>query len=68
MYFGLTEFKCDNCGHKFKAPSIEYNATAFLTPPPCPKCGKRHTCPSGLLGTLNKSHYRKIWEQMDKDK
>ncbi len=70
MIRGITYFVCDECRKKFKAPDIEYNATVFSVPQPCPKCGSRHTIPIGfdtLLGKLNpkRSIYKKIWEQMD---
>lgn len=65
MLRGMTTFVCDNCGHKFKAMNIEWQATAASQPMQCPQCGSWHTRPSGLTGLLNKPVYRQIWEQMD---
>lgn len=64
MFRGMTNFVCDNCGHKFKGMDIEWNATALSQPLRCPKCGSYHTCPNSFLG-LNKIIYRNIWKQMD---
>ncbi len=71
MLRGTTIFICDECGKKFTAPDIEYNATVFSMPQPCPKCGSWHTMPAGvgsLLGKFNPQRvmYKKIWEKMDK--
>ena len=55
MLRGMTNFVCDNCGHKFKGMDIEMK---------CPNCGSYHTCPDSFLG-LNKSAYRNIWKKMD---
>lgn len=64
MLRGMTTFVCDNCGHKFKAMDIEWQATALSQPMRCPQCGSWHTLPSSLFG-LNKSVYRQIWKQRD---
>lgn len=64
MLRGFTTFVCDNCGHEFEAPDIEWQATAASQPAKCPKCGSWHTRPSSLFG-LNKYFYRQIWKQMD---
>lgn len=66
MLRGMTTFVCDNCGHKFKAPDIEWQATAMSQPMKCPQCGSWHTRPASLLG-MNKPVYRQIWKQMDEE-
>ena len=65
MLRGKKTFKCDNCGHTFKAFDIELAATVYSQPMPCPKCGSRHTMPKTLLSFMEKGVYRKIWEQID---
>ena len=65
MLRGKETFKCDNCGHIFEALDIEWQATAYSQPMPCPKCGSRHTMPKSLLSFMEKGAYRKIWEQID---
>lgn len=66
MIRGMKQFKCDDCGHVFKAPDIEWQATAYSQPMPCPKCGSRHTMPKSLFGFVDKGAYRRIWAQMEK--
>lgn len=39
MIRGTKTFKCDKCGHVFKALDVECNATILSTPVECPKCG-----------------------------
>ena len=39
MVRGETWFRCPCCGKCFKALDIEYNATIYSIPMPCPKCG-----------------------------
>ena len=39
MVRGFTFFKCPKCGKVFKGLDIEYNATVFTQPLPCPDCG-----------------------------
>ena len=65
MLRGKETFKCDDCGHTFEALDIEWQATAYSQPMPCPKCGSRHTMPKTLLSFMEKGVYRKIWEQME---
>ena len=65
MLRGKKTFKCDDCGHTFKAFDIELAATVFSQPMPCPKCGSRHTMPKSLLSFMEKGVYRKIWEMND---
>lgn len=66
MYRGMTIFRCSACGAKFNAPDIEWMATAYSTPQPCPKCNSRLTRPSGLWGWMSRLAYKKIWECMEK--
>lgn len=69
MVFGTTTFKCNECGDRFVSTAMEWNATVYLTPMPCPKCGSMHTYPATLSnagGVLGPGFYRKIWEQVDK--
>ena len=66
MIRGKTKFKCDDCGHTFKAFDIELAATVYSQPMPCPNCGSRHTMPKSLLSFMEKGVYRKIWEQIEK--
>ena len=66
MLRGITKFKCDDCGHTFEALDIEWQATVYSQPMPCPKCSSRHTTPKSLLSFMEKGAYRKIWEQMEK--
>lgn len=65
MFRGMTIFKCDNCGHKFVAMDVEYMATIYSMPQPCPKCKSRHTMPMGLFSILNKRIYKVIWKKLD---
>ena len=66
MLRGITKFKCDDCGHTFKAFDIEFAATVYSQPMPCPKCGSRHTMPVSFFGCTDRETYKKIWEMMDK--
>lgn len=66
MFRGMTEFVCNDCGHKFVGMDCEYQATVYTAPVKCPKCGSWHTLPSGsFLGQL-KTVYRDIWKSIDK--
>ena len=65
MLRGITKFTCDDCGNKFMALDMEWNATVFTAPARCPKCGSMHTYPSGGLFGWKKSFYRKIWKSVD---
>ena len=66
MLRGITKFKCDDCGHTFKAFDIELAATVYTMPATCPKCGSRHTMPKSPLSFMEKEVYRKIWEEMER--
>ena len=66
MLRGITKFKCDDCGHTFKALDIELAATVYSQPMPCPKCGSRHTMPVSFFGCTDRKTYKEIWEMMDK--
>lgn len=39
MLRGVKTFVCKDCGHRFKALDMEWNATAASYPVKCPKCG-----------------------------
>ena len=73
MIRGYINFTCDNCNNTFRALDIEYNATIFSFPMPCPKCNSRHTYPLNhrILGFYplgnNREVYKRIWERMDKE-
>ena len=38
MLRGKILFKCTQCSEKFKAPDVEYMASALSMPKKCPKC------------------------------
>lgn len=67
MLRGMTLFKCTQCGEKFKAPDVEYMASALSMPQACPRCGSLRTRPAGLLGRLADGTYRKVWAEMEKE-
>lgn len=67
MIRGTTLFVCDECKKKFMAPDIEWRATIFSQPMPCPQCDSYHTSPRSLFG-INKVAYRQIWAQIDRAK
>ena len=67
MLRGMTVFKCTQCGEKFKAPDVEYMASALSMPQACPRCGSLRTRPAGLLGRLADGTYRKVWAEMEKE-
>ena len=46
MFRGFTQFVCDDCGHKFTGPDMEWMCTVYPAPVKCPKCGGWHTYPS----------------------
>lgn len=66
MFRGYIKFTCDDCGNKFWGPDIEYMATVWSWPQPCPKCGSKHTYPRSFLG-LNKGLYKNIWKSIEKN-
>lgn len=66
MYFGTTTFKCSECDHFFTAPAIEWMATAYLVPQPCPKCKSIRTYPFAQI--MLRPMYTAIWKTMEKDK
>jgi len=63
MLRGITKFTCDDCGNKFMALDMEWNATVFTAPARCPKCGSMHTYPSDCLAgkSLFIERYGKAW-------
>ncbi|MCC8177111.1 MAG: zinc ribbon domain-containing protein [Bacteroidales bacterium] len=66
MLRGITTFRCHECGHRFEAPDIEWQATALTTPQPCPRCGSRHTRPASSFWLT--PAYKSIWKQLDQPK
>jgi len=68
MVRGKTLFKCTECGEMFRAEDIEWGATVFSVPQPCPNCGSIRTMPWGLMSFLCKSVYKSIWKQMEERK
>lgn len=48
----MTTFVCDDCGHEFIAPNIEWHATATSQPMKCPQCGSMNTHPDGMLKSI----------------
>lgn len=71
MYRGIIKFVCNDCGNKFKAPDIEWNATGYSVPQPCPKCGGMHTKPArffNFLSLLENFTYKRLWKEIDKNK
>lgn len=68
MYRGTTRFKCTECGEVFKAPDIEYKATVYSVPQPCPHCESIRTMPHSILpfsNMFNNSIYESIWKSME---
>jgi len=43
MLRGIRTFVCKDCGRKFKALDMEWNATSASYPVKCPKCGGMNT-------------------------
>ena len=71
MYRGIIKFVCNDCGNKFKAPDIEWGATIYSVPQPCPKCGGMHTRPDrslNFLVLLDYFTYKRLWKEIDKNK
>ena len=68
MYRGLITYTCSECGAKFSAPDVEWMATCYSTPQPCPQCNSRRTYPSMCwpLSLLTKRNYEKIWKSIEK--
>lgn len=50
MVRGLNLFKCTNCGKRFIALDIEWQATALSMPQKCSRCGSIRTRPAKLFG------------------
>lgn len=48
MVFVTTRFRCNECGTRFVSTAMEWYATVFLAPMPCPKCGSLHTYSIGF--------------------
>ena len=71
MYRGIIKFVGNDCGHKFKAPDIEWGATNYSVTHPCTKCGGMHTRPDrslNFLGLLDYFTYKRLWKEIDKNK
>ena len=68
MYRGMITFKCSQCGAKFSAPDMEWLATSYSTPQPCPECNSRRTYPAMCwpFSWLTRHDYEKIWNHMEK--
>lgn len=45
MVRGYVKFKCPKCGETFIGPDVEWNATIFTAPLPCPKCDYKECLP-----------------------
>lgn len=65
MIRGNIKFRCDKCGHIFENLDIEWRATTYSQPMPCPKCGSNHTMPNSFLWFLHRIVYQKIWNDLD---
>lgn len=69
MVFGTAKFKCDNCGERFEGVAVEWNATAYIAPVRCPKCGSMHTYPANIMnlgGVFGPPpFYRAIWKNIE---
>ena len=56
----MTTFKCDVCGHTFRAMDIEWQATAYTMPVLCPNCGSRHTMPKSMFSLFPKEYIERF--------
>lgn len=66
MIRGTIPFRCSECGKRFMALDIEWNATVLSTPQQCPKCSSLHTRPWSLLPAfVMNAQYRPIWEVIE---
>ena len=71
MYRGIIKFVCNDCGNKFNATDIEWNATVYSVPQTCPKCGGMHKKPArffNFLSLLENFTYKRLWKEIDKNK
>ena len=74
MIRGYMTFRCDNCNNTFRALDIEYGATAMSVPMPCRKGKSRiyldlgYKCVDCYTLGNDRDIYKKIWEEMDKNK
>ena len=57
--------QCDVCGHTFRAMDIEWQASLYTMPVPCPKCGSRHTMPVSFFGCTDRETFKEMWEMND---
>lgn len=68
MLRGFTKFHCTNCGREFTAPDIEWMATVYTAPQPCPNCGSIRTMPKHgpfIFKFMKLSTYRKMWKMCE---
>ena len=61
MIRGHITFTCDNCNNTFRALVIEYNASTFSVPMPCPKCNSQHTYILSEMTVTSIKRYGKKW-------
>ena len=66
MYRGIIKFVCNDCGNKFKAPDIEWLATIYSVPQPCPNTRPDRSL--NFLGLLDYFTYKRLWKEIDKNK
>lgn len=65
MLRGFTKFHCTNYGREFVAPDIEWMATVYTAPQPCPNCGSIRTMPKHgpILGRIMRlTIYNGMWK------
>ena len=67
MIRGKTIFICTKCKKFFIAADIEYCASVFSVPMPCPRCGSIRTMPFSLFYVHQLFIYKEIWKQMEEN-
>lgn len=67
MLRGFVYFRCDDCGKRFKAPDLEWEASGLSVPQVCPECGSIHSYPLVISTLCNMASYRRIWAELDVD-
>lgn len=69
MVRGIIPFRCRECGGRFIALDIEWNASALSVPQKCPKCESMRTRPWSLWpSSIADSTYKKIWKHYDENR
>ena len=69
MVRGTIPFKCIECGKRFMALDIEWNAIVFSAPQKCPECGSMHTRAWSILPLfIQDTHYQNIWKYYDEQR